>query len=254
MRYRSTTGLSPENTNELVSRINSVLGSGKQKKLGRPPILGTFQSVRATLILLRTNLSQASVADLFGVSQPAISRVPQNHPAVGQGAVLQRPPIVDAVAGRVVLIDGTLVPTGNRAGHEHNYSGKRHRAGLSIQVLSDLDGNLLTVPRTCAGSAHDRTAFTEVGWEEALSDTHVMGDSGIWEVPSSRCDASRRTANCPASTKRTTGFRRVARRVERAIAHLKQWRILAGGYRGRLTELPDVIRAVTALEFFRMGW
>lgn len=42
--------------------------------------------------------------------------------------------------------------------------------------------------------------------------------------------------------------------VERAIAHLKNWKILATGYRGRLTELPAIIRIVTALEFYRLGW
>jgi hypothetical protein len=42
--------------------------------------------------------------------------------------------------------------------------------------------------------------------------------------------------------------------VERAIAHLKNWKILATGYRGRLAELSDIIRTITALEFYRCGW
>jgi hypothetical protein len=42
--------------------------------------------------------------------------------------------------------------------------------------------------------------------------------------------------------------------VERAIAHLKKWKILVTGYRARLTELPKVIRPVTRLEYYRLGW
>jgi hypothetical protein len=40
----------------------------------------------------------------------------------------------------------------------------------------------------------------------------------------------------------------------RAIAHLKNWKILSTGYRVRLAELPNVIRIITALEFYRLGW
>lgn len=42
--------------------------------------------------------------------------------------------------------------------------------------------------------------------------------------------------------------------VERAIAHLKNWKILATGYRARLKELPKVIRIVSRLEYYRLGW
>ncbi|MGI8310927.1 transposase family protein [Saccharopolyspora hattusasensis] len=42
--------------------------------------------------------------------------------------------------------------------------------------------------------------------------------------------------------------------VERCIAHVKNWKILATGYRGRLAELPTIIRIIAALEFYRLGW
>jgi hypothetical protein len=35
---------------------------------------------------------------------------------------------------------------------------------------------------------------------------------------------------------------------------LKNWKVLANGYRGRLSELPAVIQITTALEFYRLGW
>ncbi len=39
--------------------------------------------------------------------------------------------------------------------------------------------------------------------------------------------------------------------VERAISHLVNWKILDLGYRGRLSEFPDVLRTVTNLEIYR---
>ena len=42
--------------------------------------------------------------------------------------------------------------------------------------------------------------------------------------------------------------------VEHCIAHLKNWKILSKGYRGRLAELPGIIRIVTQLELLRTDW
>jgi hypothetical protein len=42
--------------------------------------------------------------------------------------------------------------------------------------------------------------------------------------------------------------------VEHAIAYLKNWKILATGYRARLAELPTIIRIVLSLAYYRLGW
>ncbi|MFD5110561.1 hypothetical protein [Streptomyces cinereoruber] len=42
--------------------------------------------------------------------------------------------------------------------------------------------------------------------------------------------------------------------VERAIAHLKDWKIFATRYRGPRARFPDIVKAVTALAFYRIGW
>jgi hypothetical protein len=39
--------------------------------------------------------------------------------------------------------------------------------------------------------------------------------------------------------------------VERAIAHLVNWKLLDTGWRGRLTDFPEVLRTVTGLETYR---
>ncbi|TFV30019.1 hypothetical protein E4K10_47200 [Streptomyces sp. T1317-0309] len=42
--------------------------------------------------------------------------------------------------------------------------------------------------------------------------------------------------------------------VERAIAHLKDWKVVATRYRGPLTRFPTVVQTVTALAFYKKGW
>jgi len=45
---------------------------------------------------------------------------------------------------------------------------------------------------------------------------------------------------------------RIRAAVERAIAHLKSWRILKTGYRRIMRDFPDVLRTVTMLEIYRV--
>ncbi|MCY0963538.1 transposase family protein, partial [Streptomyces sp. H27-H5] len=42
--------------------------------------------------------------------------------------------------------------------------------------------------------------------------------------------------------------------VERTIAHLKDWKILATRYRGPLQAFPLIARTITALTFYKKGW
>lgn len=141
MRYQSTVGLSTDEIAEIVGRIEEVLAS---RRTGRPPLMGLAEQVEMLLLLLRRNLPQTVVADLYQVSQPTVSRVYRRlMPLFDEVLCLHEPVFVDVLANRETLVDGTDVPTGNRAGMKENYSGKRHRQGLNIQVAADLDGTLL---------------------------------------------------------------------------------------------------------------
>jgi hypothetical protein len=255
MRYQSTTGLDDDQIAELVSRVHQVL-EGRPKGRGRPPALGLYRRVVLVLVLLRQNLTQAAAGDLFGVSQSTVSRTYRVLlPVLEQVTCLHQPSLAEAFDRRVVLVDGTDVPTGNRALARENFSGKRHRAGLNVQVASDLGGCLLAVSDPVPGSFHDRRALAESGWEEDLdawswiADPGYVGTSAVMPLKRPRggelCE-DRKANNATVSALRSA--------VERAIAHLKNWKMLATGYRGRLAELPAVIRIVVKLEFYRLGW
>lgn len=72
------------------------------------------------------------------------------------------------VAGRVCLIDGTLIPTVNWRHRQDLKSGKHRRYGVNVQLLVDLHGRLLAASQAFPGSWHDVHCFREAGWVELV--------------------------------------------------------------------------------------
>jgi len=254
LRYQSTTGLAADQIEELVGRIEQIVEC-RQEQLW-PPIVGLCDAVVITLVYVRQNMSQATIGDLFGVSQETVSRVYRGIlPLIGEAVCLHLPELIEAIRNRLVLVDGTDVPTGNRAGQKANYSGKRRRSGLNIQVASDTQGTLLGISVPLPGSMHDRKALTESGWEDLLADADVIADPGYQGTdavtPRKKPRGGELSLGDKANNKVISSIRSA---VERCIAHVKNWKMLATGYRGRLAELPNVIRIITSLEFYRLGW
>jgi len=254
LRYQSTTGFAADQIEELAARIWQI-AQCRQEQVW-PPIVGLYRAVLITLVYVRQNLNQAATGDLFGISQPTVSRVYRAIlPLIGQALCLHVPDLAEAIRGRLVLVDGTDVPTGNRAGHEGNFSGKRHRAGLNIQVAADTRGGLLGVSTPMPGAMHDRKAFAECGWEDLMADVSVIADSGYQGTDAVTPMKKPRGGELSVGNKENNRMiSSIRSAVERCIGHLKNWKILATGYWGRLAELPGIIRIITALEFYRLGW
>jgi hypothetical protein len=101
-------------------------------------------------------------------------------PFFAQVTCLHRPPIPQVLRRRVVLVNDALAPIGNRrtdkATHLANYSGKATKPGMTVQVLSDLDGCLLTVSPPAPGHTHDHTGFALAGYDHLLADIPTNGD------------------------------------------------------------------------------
>jgi hypothetical protein len=247
----------------LVARIQQIRPARPPSKPGRPPKVGLYRRVLMTLVLLRQNLSQTTAADWFGVSQPTVSRIYRaTLPLLEQVTCIHRPPLPEVLRARVVLVDG-LVPIGNRrtdrATHLANFSGKRHRAGPNVQILADLTGCLLAVSTPTRARPMTAPRSPPPGYDTLLADFPTLGDHP-WRPwlprhPVIRPQtAATRTRPPPPHQTRNRSIATLRSTVERAIAHRKNWKILATGYRGRLSELPNLIRIITTLEYYRLGW
>lgn len=175
------TGLSQEQLDLLIDRVADQVGTWQPPR-GRHRTLDLATAITMTLVWLRHNLSQALLGAFHGISQPTVSRIITRlreliAPAANQGM----PGLAETQPGERLLLDGTLLPTGNRAGQEGQglYSGKRHQAGMNVQVIGDRWGRLLDVSDPTPGSMHDARSFATTGLAALLTDRAVLADLGF---------------------------------------------------------------------------
>lgn len=154
------------------------------------------------------------------------------------------------VAGKVCLVDGTLIPTCNWR-HRHDlHSGHRKRYGVKVQILCDVHGRVDACSKAFPGSWHDKHCVDEAGLAAILAGCGgLVGDSGyqgidgitpIKEKPDRKLTNDQHHFNAQIASIRTV--------VERAIAHIKNWRIMTTRYRGHLDRINNVILAAVGLQ------
>ncbi|GAB3545018.1 hypothetical protein J2S53_001110 [Actinopolyspora lacussalsi] len=157
--------------------------------------------------------------------------------------------------GRVTLVDGVLIPTGNRRDQERLYSGKHRRCGVRLQLTTDLHGNLLTCSEIFPGATHDLTVFRNSSLHETLNHANTIGDLGY--LGSAITQPTKKPKNGtldPDREKSNTTIAFLRYPIERAIAHLKNWTILANRYRRSLVHLQRVLHIITGLRRLQESW
>ncbi|MFI6333312.1 transposase family protein [Micromonospora chersina] len=157
-----------------------------------------------------------------------------------------------------MIVDGFLAPTGERAGVVGMFSGKRRQVGFNVQAVADLAGRLVDTGLPVPGARHDSKALTESGiadrWAShlrpdgpgMLADLGYLGTNAITgtrKPPGRQLTDVQRACN--------TAINRLRAAVERCISHLTNWKVLDTGWRGRLTDFPEVLRTVTGPEIYR---
>jgi hypothetical protein len=222
-------------------------------------VLPLFTALVAVLFGLRHNVADDVVAEMFGCSQATITRYHQVLQPILRWVT--RPEVDErhrCAARGAVLVDGFVAPVGER-GHYHGlFCGKKHVSGQNVQVIADLDGRVADVGEPVNGARHDAAAFHVSGIAErwtghlAAGGPGMIGDGGYQGVgpttPLKKPPGGELTAQQKAYN---YSINRLRAAVERAIAHLKNWKILKTGYHRIMTDFPDVLRTVTALEIFR---
>lgn len=246
------TGLDAEQLTELVARIHQRLG-GQDTSRGRPFALGLFRSVVMVLALLRQNIVQQLAAEMFGVSQATVSRRWDALREVIETVLAEFVLTPGKIAGMsTILVDGTLVPTWDWRHRRDLYSGKHHDTGFNLQIAAALKGDLVAVGEPVPGSRHDAYAWPASGLAERLAGRDLLADlgyvgtgmlTGTKTPPGGALTDNHKQVNTDLCGLRAA--------VERAISHLKNWKILSSRYRGPLDKFPSVVRTVAALAFFK---
>src|SRR3569832_1684355 len=133
-------GLSSDQVDRLVIAVYSHSGLDPARRRA----VGPYRSVLVVLIYLRHNVSQALVAELFGCSQPTVSRLIGRLAPVITTVLTPRAEQVAAKELRsTVRVDGFLAPIGDRREGTCTSgmcSGTRHRCGFNIQVVGSHHG------------------------------------------------------------------------------------------------------------------
>lgn len=249
----ATTGLSRNDVNELCQRILEVItgGSGREPW---PPVLGLYGSVVVTLTALRRNRRQVELAEEHGVSQSTISRAIAAVTPLIAVALNPEVPVAEELGDDVTyLVDGTLVPCWSWSGRKDLYSGKHRTTGMNLQVASDIYGNLAWISDPLPGSVHDVNALDKSGVLDTLKPRLWIGDRGYqgrgMTTPTKRKPGQRELPELDRTNNKVINGLRAT--IERVIAHLKNWHILATDYRRPIHTFETTISAVIGLHFWK---
>lgn len=247
-----STGLTRDQIDELYDRIRTAHPSIESRQ-GRTPIMDLADSVTVALMYLRRNHVQHELAEWFGASQPTISRVVNRFVAVIADVLEEYVPTAeDLHDGEQLLVDGTLAPCWSWKTRPDLWSGKHHCTGHNIQIAADLHGRLNWIGDPHPGSMHDSRALRESGFLDDEHPTAHVADKGyigLGLICPVRKPAHRELDPTEKAFNKQVNSIRAA--VERAIAHLKTWRILHTDYRRPLHKFAETLTAIIALEFYR---
>lgn len=220
-----------------------------------PPILGLYKSVVVALTYLRRNRVQAELAESFGVSQPTISRAVTGLTPVLGKILLDYVPTADDLDLRSShIVDGTLLPCWSWASHPELYSGKHKTTGMNVQVACDLNGRLAWISDPVHGSRHDTAALRISGALDTVPAEHWIGDKGYIGndmITPIRKPACRDLLDWEKEF--NTSVNKIRYVIERAIAHIKTWRILDTDYRRPIATFTETISTVIALQFYKLS-
>jgi len=228
---------------------------------GRPHAHSGFEQVVIALTYLRTNQTQAVIAEAHHTSQATVSRIIGRVTALLATVLGSRAPTADDLdPAEQLIIDGTLAPTWSWKAHPEDYSGKHHTTGRNLQVACDLNGRLRWISDDLPGSIHDSKALrlhglADPGDPHPWNDATLIGDKGYIGMgmltPIRRQPGQEHLEQWQQDYNHDIGAIRFL--IERANAHLKNWTILHTDYRRPWKTTTQTITAVIGLHCYRMS-
>lgn len=259
MRYHRTFGMNAEQLDELVDRVSGLLAEPWDREVGRPRSLSLREAVIVTLLYTRQNMTEEVIADIFDVSQGTISVIIATiTPLIAKATEEFRPDPDDAkqaACGRITLVDGTLWPCWSWKTAPELWAGKYKTTGHGSLIVSDESGRIAFVSDPAPGRDHDMNKLEGIVREilelagSVVADKGFQGSGYVTPVkkPADRdLYISEHEYNNQVSSIRSP--------IERAVAHLKTWKILFTDYRRPLRTFLDSFRAAIGLYFFELSF
>jgi len=249
------TGLTDTQTTELIARL-AAGGAANRPGGGRPACLDLPTAVSVVLFYLRRNLAQAAVAELFGISQPTVSRTIAALEGPIEAALGEHVPTLEDLPEQLVLVfDGTLTPCWSYRAHPELYSGKHHTTGHNHQVAADTHGNVLWISDPLAGSVHDKAAWDHHHIDDYVNTDQVVADKGYQGTGAVTPRKKPIGGQLVKSDhQRNTSIHKIRWAIELANAHIKTWRILHTDYRRPFRTYAQAFRTIRALIFFTQAF
>ena len=259
MRYHRTFGLDAEQLDDLEARIEDILPEPWDKGTGRPKSLSLREAIMVALLYKRQNMIEEVIGDLFGISQGTVSNIMRDFtPPIAQATAEFRPDPKEAkemTRGRLVLVDGTLWPCWSWEGARELWAGKYGTTGHGSLIIGDEFGNIIFVSGPAPGCDHDMKKLEGEVKEILDLAGAVIADKGF------------QGSGCITPAKKPPGRELYVREhqynnqvssirapIERAVAHLKAWKILFTDYRRPLRTFLDSFRAAIGLYFFELSF
>lgn len=258
--YRMS-GLTDEQLDDLVARVEGFLEEPWDKEIGCPKSLCLRDAVIVTCGYMRNNIIEEVWAEIFGVSQSSISRyIKCLTPAVCDAMDEFRPraeEATDVARGAITLVDGTLWPCWSWSGAKDLWAGKYKTTGHGSLIITNYDGDILYVSDPFTGNRHDMGKLADSESEKILKAAGgVFGDKGfigtdyittpVRKPKTRELYIREKEYNAEVSSHRAP--------VERAVAQLKTWRILFTDYRRPLETFLDSFKAAIGLYFFKLTY
>jgi transposase len=256
LKFDVLTGLTSGQRLLLFGRCRGLIGD-VVKAGGRPPVIDTYQSIALVVGLMRKNLTQEFAGEIFGVSQPTVSRRwDLLRPVIRRAVAGFIPDPRSVLRGGTALVDGTICPTWDWKHIPDLFSGKVEFAGMNVQVAASLDGRIAAIgPLAVHGARHDAHAFEASGLKAKLAGIETAADLGYIGVEGITIVPYKKPVGIDLLDSRTesnTLLSKIRAAVERAIAHVKTWRMLSqdgGRYRAPIEKYEEMLQAVTGLIF-----
>ena len=248
-----TTGFDKDEIIDICALVACAGVPEERKKW--PPCLGLYNSVAVTLAYKRHNRIQAELAESFGVSQPTISRaISVITPLLAECMREFIPTADDLDEDTQFIVDGTLLPCWSWAAHPELYSGKHKATGMNVQLACTIYGDLAWISDPISGNHHDNYCLGDSGVLLTLEPRNWIGDKGY--VGNGMITPFKKPMGGELLDWQkafNTAINKIRWKVEQAISHLKNWKIMTTDYRRPISTFADTISAVIGLHFYRLG-